>query len=74
MNQGKPEVGKQEMARVNTDILRIRELKQTRTGDLIQMTINSTTVGNPLEEMEQPSQTTKESEMQYLGTISKTTE
>ena len=70
MNQGKSEVGKQEMARVNIDILRIRELKQTRMGHLIQMTINSTTVGNPLEEMEQPSQTTKESEMRYLGTIS----
>ena len=35
------------------------------------MTIISTTVGkNPLEEMEQPSQSTKESKMQYLGAIS----
>ena len=35
----------------------------------------STTMGkNPLEEMEEPSQSTKESEMQYLGTVSKTTE
>jgi len=36
-----------------------------------QMTIKSTTVGkNPLEEMEWPSQSTKESEMQYLNAIS----
>ena len=62
------------MARVNIDILGIRELKWSRTGDLIQMTIKSTTVGNALKEMEQPSQTTKETEMQYLRTISKTTE
>ena len=43
--------------------------------NLIQMTITSTTVGNnPLEEMEQPSKSTKESEMQYLSAIAKTTE
>ena len=47
MNQGRLEVVKQEMARVNIDILGISELKWT------QMTIMSTTVGrNPLEEME----------------------
>ena len=33
MNQGKLEVVKQEMARVNTDILGISELKWTRMGD-----------------------------------------
>ena len=33
MNQGKLEVVKQEMARVNTDILGISELKWTGTGD-----------------------------------------
>ena len=33
MNQGKLEVVKQEMSRVNTDILRIRELKWTRMGE-----------------------------------------
>ena len=39
------------------------------------MTILSTTVGkNPLEETEQPSESTKESEMQYLGASSKMTE
>ena len=53
MNQGKLEVVKQEMARVNVDILGISELKWTGRENLIQMTILSTTVGkNPLEEME----------------------
>ena len=33
MNQGKLEVVKQEMARVNVDILGIRELKQTGIGE-----------------------------------------
>ena len=67
MNQGKLEVVKQEMARVNIDILGIIKLKWTAMGNLTQMTIISTTVGkNPLEEMEQPSQSTKESEMQYM--------
>ena len=43
--------------------------------NLTQMTIISTTVGiNPSEEMEWPSQSTKESEKQYLDAISKTTE
>ena len=53
MNQGKLEVVKQEMGRVNINTLGISELKWTGMGDLIQMTIISTTVGrNPLEEME----------------------
>ena len=39
------------------------------------MTIISTTVGKtPLEEMEWPSRSTKESEMQYLDAVSKMTE
>ena len=43
--------------------------------NLTQMTIISTTVGrNPLEEMEWPSWSTKESKMKYLDAISKTTE
>ena len=43
---------KQEMARVNIDILGINELKWIGMGELTQMTIISTTVGkNPLEEM-----------------------
>ena len=58
-NQGKLEVVKQEMARVNVDILGISELKWTgkKNGlewvNLTQMTIISTTVGrHPFEEME----------------------
>ena len=50
MNQGKLEVVKQEMARVNVNILGISELKWM---NLTQMTIISTTAGrNPSEEME----------------------
>ena len=53
MNQGKLEVVKPEMARVNIDILGISELKWNGIGKLTQMTIISTTVGkNPLEKME----------------------
>ena len=53
MNQGKLEVIKREMARVNADILGISKLKWTGWVNLTQMTIISTTVGrNPLEEME----------------------
>ena len=60
---------------MNIDILGISELKWTEWVNLTQVTIISTTVGrNPLEEMEEPSWSTKESEMQYLDAISKTTE
>ena len=53
MNQAKLVVVKQEMARVNVDILGISRLKWTEMVMLIQKTIISTTVGrNPLEEME----------------------
>ena len=53
MIQGKLEVVKQEMARVNIDILGISELNGPGWVNLTQMTIISTTVGkNPLEEME----------------------
>ena len=53
MNQGKLEVVKQEMTRVNINILGISELDGLEWMDLTQMTIISTTVGkNPLEEME----------------------
>ena len=53
MNQGKLEVVKQEMARVNVDILGISELNGLEWVNLTQMTIISTTVGrNLLEEME----------------------
>ena len=44
---------KQEMAKVNADIIGISELKWTGIGELTQMTIISTTVGkNPSDEME----------------------
>ena len=53
MNQGKLEVVKQEMARVNIDILGISELNGLEWVNLTQMTITSTTVGrNPLEDMD----------------------
>ena len=49
MNQGKLDVVKQEMERINIDILGISELKWTGMGDFN----SSTTVGrNPSEEME----------------------
>ena len=55
MNQGKLEVVKQEMARVNVDIPGISELKWTGMGEwvnLTQITIISTVGSNLLEEME----------------------
>ena len=53
MNPGKLEVVKQEMARVNVNILGISELKWTGMGEFNSGYIISTTVGkNPLEEME----------------------
>ena len=53
MNQGKLEVVKQEMARLNINILEISELKWTGWVNLFQMTIITTTEGkNPLEEIE----------------------
>ena len=53
MNQGKFKVVKQEMARVNIDILGIRDQNGLEWVNLTQMAIIYTTVGrNPLEEME----------------------
>ena len=49
MNQGKLEVVKQEMARVNINILGISELNGLELVDLTQKTNTRTTVGkNPL--------------------------
>ena len=74
MNQGKLEVVKQEMARVNVDILGISKLKWTGMGEFNSDDHYISTAGrNPSEEMEWPSWSTKESEMQYLDAISKTT-
>ena len=60
MNQGKLDMVKQEMVRVNINILGISELKWTGMGEfhygMENGTIISTTVGrNPLEEVEYPS-------------------
>ena len=53
MNQGKLEVVRQEMARVNVDILGISNSNGLEWVNLTQMTSISTTVGrNPSEEME----------------------
>ena len=53
MRQDKLQVVKQEMARVNIDILGISELNGLEWMSLTQMTITSPTVGkNPLEEMQ----------------------
>ena len=53
MNQGKLEMVKQEMARVNIDILGISELKWMGMGEFNSDDIISTTMGkNPIEEME----------------------
>ena len=53
MDQGKLEVVKQEMARVNIDILGIGELKWTGMGEFNSDDHSSTTVGkSPLGEME----------------------
>ena len=52
-NQDKLKVVKQEMARVNINILGISEINGLEWVNLTQMTIISTTVGqSPLEEME----------------------
>ena len=60
MNQGKLEVVKQEMARVNVDILGIDNSNGLQWVNLTQMTIISTTAGrNPSEEMEWPSWSTR---------------
>ena len=53
MKQDKLEMVKQEMARVNVDILGISKLKWTGMGESNSDDIISTTVGrNPLEKME----------------------
>ena len=75
MNQGKLEVVKQEMARVNVNILGISELKWTGMGEFNSDDHYIYYCGrNPSEEMEWPSWSTKESETQYLYAISKMTE
>ena len=76
MNQGKMEVVKQEMARVNVDILGISELKWTGMGEFnsddhyIYYCGQGSLRRNGVAIIFQ----TKESKMQYLDAISKTTE
>jgi len=75
MNQGKLEVVKQEMARVNVDILGISKLKWTGMGEFnsddhyIYYCGHESLTRNGVAII-----ITKESEMQYLDAISKTTE
>ena len=75
MNQGKLEVVKQEMARVNIDILEIGELRWTGMGvfnsddHYIYYCGQESLRRNGVE-----SWSMKESEMQYLDAISKTTQ
>ena len=75
MNQGKLEVVKQEMARVNIDILGIRELKWTGMGEFnsddhyIYYCRQKSLRRNGVAIM-----VNKESEMQYLDAVSEMTE
>ena len=75
MNQSKLKVVKQEMARVNVNILRLSELKWTGMGEFNSDDHYIYYCGqDPSEEMQWPSWSTKESKMQYLDASSKMTE
>ena len=75
MNQGKLEVVKQEMARVNIDILGISELRWTGMGEFNSDDHYIYYCGQePLRRNGVAIMSTKESEMQYLDAISKMTE
>ena len=74
MNQGKLEVVKQEMARVNVDILGISELKWTGMGEFNSDGHYIYYCGQCLRRNGVFLLSTKEFKMQYLGTISKMTE
>ena len=71
MNQGKLEVVKQEMARVNVDILGISELKWTGMGEFNSDDHYIYYCG---QESLRRFWSSKESKMQYLDALSKTTE
>ena len=63
---------KQEIARMNVNILGIGELTWTGMGEFNSDDLISNMVGrNPSEEMEWPSWSTKGSEMQYLDASQK---
>ena len=75
MKQGKLEVVKQEMARVNIYNLGIRELKWTGMGKFNSDDHYIYYCGQEsLGRKEEALIVNKESEMQYLGAVSKTTE
>ena len=75
MNQGKLEVVKQEMARMNINILGISELKWTGMGEFNSDDHNIYYCGQEsIRRNRVVFVVTKESEMQYLDAISKTTE
>ena len=75
MNQGKLEVIKQEMARVNIDILGISEPKWTVMGEFNSDDHYIYYCGQEsLRRNEVALMSTKESEMQYLDAMSKMTE
>ena len=75
MNQGKLEVVKQEMARVNVDILGISELKWIGMGEFNSDDHYVYCCGQgSLRRNGIAIKSTKESEMQYLDAISKTAE
>ena len=68
MSQGKLEAVKQEMARMNVDILGISELKWTGMGEFYSDDYYIYYCGkNPLQDMEYPSYSTKESDNAALG-------
>ena len=75
MNQGKLEVVKQEMARVNIDILGISKLKWTGMGEFNSDDHYIYYCGQEcLRRNGVAAQSTKQFEMQYLDAISKMTE
>ena len=74
MNQGKLEVVKQEMARVNMDILGISELKQMGMGEFSSDDYNIYYCGQESLRRNGVALIVNKSEMPYLGAISKTTE
>ena len=74
MSQGRLKVVKQEMARVNIDILRISELKWTGRGEFNSDDHYIYYCGQESLRRNGVALIVKESEMQYLGAISKMTE
>ena len=74
MNQGKLEVVKQEMARINVDILGISQLKWTRMCEFNSDDHYIYYYGQESLRRNGVAIMVTESKMQYLGAVSKTTE